>query len=119
MEITKRSPLQIIMANEPRVLRDMLGKVLSLPERTHVLGEVTNPTRLPLIVELLHPDWVVLTLQENGSFPSIADEVIERSPETGLLGVAENGELTRARRGACDMDDLALKEMVDLVGSNS
>ncbi len=73
MESPINKSLQILMANKPRLLRQMLSKVLNRHKEVHVIGQVTKMNWLPLYVKLLHPDWVVLTLCENGSFPGIAD----------------------------------------------
>ncbi len=118
MESPINKSLQILMANKPRLLRQMLSKVLNRHKEVHVIGQVTKMNWLPLYVKLLHPDWVVLTLCENGSFPGIADILSKMDPEVGILAVAENGERVRARLGEMVFDRLALDELVELIGTS-
>lgn len=120
MEAPINNSLQILVANEPRLLRQMLSKVLNRPSEVNVIGQVTSTSRLPLLVQLLHPDWVVLTLCENGSFPGMADKLSSVDPEVSILGVTENGDHVRARSrfGEMTLNSLALDELVALIGDS-
>lgn len=115
MQTPNNIELQIIMANQPRMLREMLGKILSRHTHVNVIGEVLVTSRLPLIIEVFHPDWIVLTLRRNGAFPDIADVLIADYPETGILAIDACGEQARARYGDLVFDGLALDELVDLL----
>jgi hypothetical protein len=84
------------MANEPRLLRELLGHVFEHLEHVHVIGTVRELNRLPLLVELFRPDWVVMTLPQTGEQPDMARELIRRSANTGIVAVAEQGEGTQA-----------------------
>jgi len=118
MEVPTNNKLQVIMANQPRMLRQMLGRILNRSKQVNLIGEVTTTNKLPLLVELLHPDWVVLTLCKNGSFPSIADTLCATDPKVGILAVTENGARVRARYGEMTFEGMALDDLVRLIRPN-
>ena len=125
MEIPKGETLQIIMANQPRMLREMLSHIFNHTKQVNVIGEVTHVSQLPLLVELMNPSWVVLTLCENGSFPDVADEIIDRDPDVGILAFSANGGCARARFRNMTFEGMALGELiqggpqaVDVLGGN-
>ena len=119
MEVPNTNTLHVILANKPRLFREMLGKIFENPLQVNVIGEVTNINQLPLLSELLHPDWIVLTLCNNGSFPRIADVMVDLCPEVGILAITENGERARARCREMVYDGMALDELVDVLEHRS
>lgn len=57
MMVTKR----VILANGPRLLREMLQRVINKAEHLEVVQEVTDDKDLPGVVETLDPEWVIVT----------------------------------------------------------
>ena len=106
--------LQVVMANKPRMLREMLGKVIGRSSGVNVIGEVINSERLPLIVELLRPDWVVLSLSPGGSLPAIAKVLRDIRPDLGILAITENADKVWALQGNVTRKGIGLKELVSL-----
>ena len=89
--------LQILMANRLRLLCEMLSKILNRPAQVNVIGGVLQLNRLPLIGEMLNPDWVVVMLSKDEELPAVVDYVLENSPDVRILAAAENGEQVLAR----------------------
>ena len=107
--------LHLVIANRPRLLREMLGKILGRCRQINIIGETDSTRRLPLIVELFSPDWIVLTLDENGAFPDVVEALIEKEPMLGILAITENGRRVRVRYRGITCEGFALKELIHMV----
>ncbi len=107
------------MANSPRLLREMLSRLFSRSSSINVIGEVTKTNNLPLVVGQLHPDWVVVTLGSNGSFPWIVNRIMEKEPHIGVIAVSEDGDQARARIKSETYDSLALSDLINLLGEQA
>lgn len=114
IEVEAKKILQVVMANKPRMLREMLGKVIGRSSGVNVIGEVINAERLPLIVELLRPDWVVLSLSPGGSLPDIAKVLRDIRPDLGILAITENADRVCALHGDVAREGIGLKDLVSL-----
>lgn len=117
MQNPSNRPIRIIMANRPRLLREMLGRILSRPVQVDVVGEVKTMWRLPLVVEALHPDWIVITLCNNGEFPGMTEILMGKNPDMGILAIDEWGETARALCGTSVFNKLAFDELIPLICS--
>lgn len=114
MVVPAKTILHVVLANKPRMLREMLGRLIGRSSRLKVIGEETNAKRLPLIVELLKPDWVVLNLLPNGSLPGIVELLREKHPDLGILALTENAGRVSAHRGDTSREMRVLEDLVSL-----
>ncbi len=114
MVVPAKKILHVVLANKPRMLREMLGKLISRSSRVKVIGEETNARRLPLIIELFRPDWVVLNLMPNGSLPGIVEALQDKYPDLGILAITENAGHVCALRGNIAREGLVLEDLVSL-----
>lgn len=94
-------PIRVILANEPRLFREMLERVFSKQIDLQVVAEVLNLSQLPDVISQTRADWVVVTLLPNGELPSYADLLISLHPRIGVLAVAWDGSQVKVK--SCSM----------------
>jgi DNA-binding NarL/FixJ family response regulator len=82
---------RVILANQPRLLRSLLRRVLRKSGDIDVVGEVTDLESLPSKVEQTDAQWVIVSLWRNGNFPDALRSLMVEHPALCLLGLAEDG----------------------------
>lgn len=108
-------PIRVILANEPRLLREMLDRVLRKQIDLQVVAEVRNWSRLPKVIAETGADWVVLSLLPNGELPDYADVLIRLYPRIGVIGVARDGSQVKLKSSDLTEEDLEGISLADLL----
>jgi hypothetical protein len=106
---------QIILANEPRLLRGLLRRAIAKVPGLDVVDEVENVSRLPSAVKQWNADWLVVSLWSDGEMPSNLASLLEDHGSLYLLGMAGDGSEVRILRPELPekrMCDLSLAELV-------
>jgi hypothetical protein len=88
---------RILVANQPRVLRELLRRALE--ERRaqpgagelRVAGEVDDLQSLPAEIERTGADRVIVSLESDGALPGPVTPLVRRFPGVRFLGVAGDG----------------------------
>lgn len=84
-------PQQIILANEPRLLRKLLARVFEKTPGVKVVCEVGNLAELPSAVEQTDPQWMVVSLWQQGKLPDVIKSILVQHPSIKVMGMAANG----------------------------
>lgn len=86
--------MKVLLANRPKMLRDLLHRSIDSQPDMEVVGEETDPVRLLLRVRETRSDVVVVTLPDSGEDPGICSHLLLEYP--GLLVVAVSASRDRA-----------------------
>jgi DNA-binding NarL/FixJ family response regulator len=80
--------IRVLVANRPRVMRELLLATLADRADIEVVGEVSNETEIPASVKKTAPDLLVISLDELGQRPRICDTVLRAHPDVRIIAVA-------------------------------
>jgi len=80
--------IRILVANQPRVMRELLLATLAERGDIEIVGEVTNEAEIPASVKRTAPDLLVISLDELGQRPRICDTVLRAHPDLRIIAVA-------------------------------
>lgn len=108
-------PIRVILANEPRLFRDMLERVFNKQIDLQVVAEVLNWSRLSTVIARTRADWVVVSLLPNGEFPAYADLLIGLHPQIGVLAVAWDGSQIKVKGNNLVEEELVGISLQDLL----
>lgn len=106
---------RIILANEPRLLREMLKRVVDKQPDLQVVGEVSDWAELPSTIEQTEAQWVILSLLADGKMPEIADSLLAAHPKLHVLAVALDGSRIKMKCGASEeewLNNLSLDALI-------
>jgi chemotaxis response regulator CheB len=78
----------VLVANRPRLMRELVLATISEQPDIEVVGEATDTVDLERMVAQSKPDFVIIALDEADKRPIICDELLARSPGTKVLAVA-------------------------------
>jgi DNA-binding NarL/FixJ family response regulator len=80
--------IRVLVANRPRVMRELLLATLADRADIEIVGEVSNETEIPASVKRTAPDLLVISLDELGQRPRICDTVLRAHPDLRIIAVA-------------------------------
>jgi DNA-binding NarL/FixJ family response regulator len=110
MASTKR----VILADGPRLVREVLYRVLNKVGHLEVVREVTNDKELPEVIKAFDPEWVILSLPFNADshswiheYPSV--RFIFLSPTENYLKMKWQDSHEE------NYSDLSLKDLIHLL----
>ncbi|HZD55371.1 MAG TPA: hypothetical protein VE136_01510 [Anaerolineales bacterium] len=113
--------IRIILANEPRLLREMLKRVFLKRLDLEVVAEVSNLSHLSEIIDRTRPQWVVVTLLPNGGLPGYAHGLPALYPRVGIVAVAGDGSRVKVKSGDAferDLEGISLDDLLAILGSS-
>jgi hypothetical protein len=114
--MTERS--RVILANRPRLVRELLAKAIRKRAGLRLVAEVTDLTRLPSAVEQTEADWIVVSLPPGGEIPTMITLLLADHPSVCVLAVAANCGQARVRcRPAREhaLEGLSLTTILDVL----
>jgi AmiR/NasT family two-component response regulator len=81
-------PLRVLVANQPRLMRELIVGALTEQPDMEIVGEVTNDTDIPSLVAKILPDLVVISLDQSGKRPVLCDTILHQHPKVRIIAVA-------------------------------
>ncbi len=80
--------VRVLVANRPRLMRELVLATLFDQPDIEVVGEVENETDILPAVEERRPDYLIVGLDDPGVRPSVCDVLLERFPNMRILALA-------------------------------
>ena len=87
------STVRVLVANRPRLLRELVLSTLSGQEGIKVVGEAENEQDVPALVEETHPDFLLIALDEPRRRPPLCDLLLKKFPTLRIIAVAPHANL--------------------------
>ena len=82
--------IRVLVANRPRLLRELVLSTLSEQEGISIVGEVENELDVPSLVAQTRPDFLLIALDESKRRPPLCDQLLKKFPELRIIAVAPN-----------------------------
>jgi DNA-binding NarL/FixJ family response regulator len=101
-------PVRILLVNEPRLLREMLKRVLERLSVFDVVGEVVDQRQLASMVDRTRPHWAIVSLLPGGGIPEDIRLMSESGAVPCILGLTLDGGIVRA---CCLGDEKILSDL--------
>lgn len=89
--LNARSPHLIVLANEPRMLREMLQRALDSTPGFIVVDQNADLHQLSDLLQQVQLDWLVVTLGADGDVAREVFTWLKRSPTLSVLALAADG----------------------------
>jgi DNA-binding NarL/FixJ family response regulator len=82
------SKIRVLVANRPRLMRDLVRATISDQPDIEVLDEIEDDSKLADVVAELKPDFVIVALERPDERPAICDYLLAHHPLIKVLAVA-------------------------------
>ncbi len=91
----QNEPVKVILANDSRLLRQMLGHVLARSAHVEVVAEVDDLRELAATVQRTGAHWIIVSLAPESEFPPSVVALLQSQATTNVLAMAADGSATR------------------------
>jgi AmiR/NasT family two-component response regulator len=82
--------VRVLVANRPRLLRELVMSTLAEQEGISIVGEAENEMDVPSLVAETKPDFLVIALDESRRRPPLCDQLLKKFPGLRIIAVAPN-----------------------------
>ena len=113
---------RVILANGPRLLREMLHRVINKADRLEVVQEIPNHEELPSAIERFDPEWVIISLPYDNSLHGWIDTCMAEYPSVRFIflspdnnGIKLKWQTSLRASGQAYEEDLANLSLKDLL----
>lgn len=90
MEPVSPEPIRILLANAPRLMRELLSRYLNKQDDLHVVAEVADLNQLAQTVGGTTPHALVATLEANGTLDERVRMVQHTYPDLQVLALSHD-----------------------------
>lgn len=87
------SSVRVLVANRPRLLREMVLSALSEQPGIDVVGEAEDERDVPDLVAKTQPDFLLIGMDEGRRRPRICDVLLKQFPALRIIAVAPHSNL--------------------------
>lgn len=108
-------PRRVILANKPRLLREMLKRVIEKVPDLEVVGEVGDLAKSAALVEQTQAQWVVVSPSPAGNMPEAVELLFAARPSIRVLAVAGDGSQVMLKWVESHEEDLSGVSLDELV----
>ncbi len=89
--------IRVLLANRPRIMREVIRSMIERQEDMEVVGEVLNPLDLFVAVRDTQSNAVVLALKDSEK-PGLRSHLIAEYPDLTIVGLPSEGETAFVER---------------------
>lgn len=86
--------IRVLVANRPRLMRDLILATISEQPDIEVLGQLEDDSKLIEAVAESQPDFVIIALDRPDERPAICDNLLVHHPRVKVLAVAAEQDNT-------------------------
>jgi chemotaxis response regulator CheB len=80
--------VRVLVANQPRLMRELIMTTIADQSDIELVGEVTNPKEIAEAVEQVRPDVLILGMDKQGGSHAQCGFLLGRHPEMKILALA-------------------------------
>jgi hypothetical protein len=110
---------QIILANQPRLLRKMLHRALRNRVGLYISAEISDVTNLASVVQEKNPQWIVISLWPDDEIPQVVRSLLAERPSLCVLGMAVDCSQVKIKCGLSSSErilhNLSLDGLIEIL----
>ena len=84
------NPIRVLVANRPRLMRDIVLATISDQPDIEIVGEVNDEQEMAKAVEETRPDFVIVALRGGDKLPDVCYSILERHPQMRIIAIASD-----------------------------
>ena len=102
-------PIRVVVANRPRLMRELVLESIIEHADIEVVGEIKSEDEIMEAVEGIHPDVLIIALDESNQRPPLCDVLIRRYPEMKILALAPERNCSIFYWGSFDIHEIPVE----------
>jgi DNA-binding NarL/FixJ family response regulator len=86
--------LRVLVANRPRLMRDLVLATIRDQPDIEVVGEAEDEAEITELVERLRPDYLIVGIEVTGIRPGLCGFLLGRYPQMKILAVGAERDIS-------------------------
>jgi DNA-binding NarL/FixJ family response regulator len=82
------NPIRVLVANRPRLIRELLLATISDQPDIEVVGEILEERELENAVETTRPDFLIVALEKSDRLPDVCESILRNHPHVRVIAIA-------------------------------
>src|SRR5690242_5841515 len=82
------SQIRVLMANQPRLMRELLAATISDQTDIAVVGEVATTSEIEEAIERTNPNFLIVALEEKDRLPNFCQSILQKHPQIKIIAIA-------------------------------
>ena len=82
------SPIRVLVANQPRLMRELVMATISDQTDIEIVGEVSEKSGIASAVETTQPDFLIIALDRSRRLPFYCELILRDHPQIKVLAVS-------------------------------
>src|ERR1043166_4200530 len=83
-------PIRVLVANQPRLMRELLVATISEQPDIEIVGEVEDDSELASTVEKTRPDFLIVELAKFNRLPPACHALLQSYPQMKVIAVSSD-----------------------------
>ena len=109
---------RIILANDSRLMREMLNRILLKAEHLDVVQQIADPEDLPDAIQQQDAEWIILTMSADNKIPDWTDTYLQKHPFARIMTVSSDGRRVNLKwldKREQDFPNPTLQELINIL----
>ena len=83
-------PIRVLVANRPRLMRELMVATISEQPDIEIVGEVPDEAELASAVEKTRPDFLIVALEKFNRLPQVCHSILQSYPQMKVIAVSSD-----------------------------
>jgi chemotaxis response regulator CheB len=92
VEQAAEKAIRVVVANQPRLMRELVLETIASQPDIEIVGEVQNETNIAGVVQNMQPDFLIIELTESGEPLPLYAELLQLFPRMRILALSPEGD---------------------------
>jgi len=97
-------PIRVLVANRPRLIRELVTSTISDQPDIEVVGEIQSDDELESAVENIHPDVLIVALDQSDQLSNICEAILRNHPKIRVIAIAADRNSSKFYRASFHID---------------
>lgn len=87
-------PIRVLVANRPRLMRELLMSTISDQPDIEIVGEVRDESEIATVVNETQPDFLIVALERQDRLPDFCQSILQSHPQVKIIAIAPDRNST-------------------------
>lgn len=87
-------PTRVLIANRPRLMRELLMATISDQPDIEIVGEIQEESAIGNAVDQTKPDFLIVALDRHDRLPNFCQSILQGHPEIKIIAIAADRNST-------------------------
>ena len=84
------SPIRVLLANRPRLIRELVMATISDQPDIEIVGEIQEEIEMSKVVEVVRPDFLIVALERSNRLSGICQSILRNFPQIRIIAISSD-----------------------------